>query len=195
MCKTLFPLKSLVDADDWPFFGKMKLILPIFCPPVQKTFPRHCTTASIPMKVKRKKLMYTSCAETINWLVKSMLYFSASTCIMYRILSYCMSYMSSRLWYDKFVERIEQEKFTYLFSIFCVPKLSMRINKRNIVIFLFKVYIHDQLCRIILTVCCSTNILSSRSLHCQLIILSLLYFLSPLCFNFLLFFMRDNVEV
>jgi len=33
-------LKLLVDADDWPFFGKTKLIFYIFClPPVQKTFP------------------------------------------------------------------------------------------------------------------------------------------------------------
>jgi len=41
LCKTLLPLKLLVDADDWPFFGKTKLILYIFCSPVQKTFPRH----------------------------------------------------------------------------------------------------------------------------------------------------------
>jgi len=42
LCKTLLPLKLLVDADDWPFFGKTKLIIYIFCPPpVQKTFPRH----------------------------------------------------------------------------------------------------------------------------------------------------------
>jgi len=32
-------LKLLVDADDWPFFGKTKLIFS--APPVQKTFPRH----------------------------------------------------------------------------------------------------------------------------------------------------------
>jgi len=26
----------LVDADDWPFFGKIKLIFYIFCPPCPK---------------------------------------------------------------------------------------------------------------------------------------------------------------
>jgi len=35
-------LKLLVDADDWPFFGKTELLFYIFCPPVQKMFPRHC---------------------------------------------------------------------------------------------------------------------------------------------------------
>jgi len=36
MCKTLLPLKLLVDAEDWSFLGKTKLIFYIFCPPVQK---------------------------------------------------------------------------------------------------------------------------------------------------------------
>jgi len=26
LCKTLLPLKLLVDTDDWPFFGKTQLI-------------------------------------------------------------------------------------------------------------------------------------------------------------------------
>jgi len=29
-------LKLLVDADDWPFFGKTKLIFYIFCLPLSK---------------------------------------------------------------------------------------------------------------------------------------------------------------
>jgi len=33
MCKALLPLKLLVDADDWPFFGKTKLIFYNFCFP------------------------------------------------------------------------------------------------------------------------------------------------------------------
>jgi len=45
MCKTLVPLKLLVDADSWQIGGKTKLIFYIFRPPVQKTFPRHCSAA------------------------------------------------------------------------------------------------------------------------------------------------------
>jgi len=32
-------LKLLVDADDWPFFGKTKLIFYIFCPSCPKNVP------------------------------------------------------------------------------------------------------------------------------------------------------------
>jgi len=43
----LLPLKLLVDADDWLFLGKTKLIIfYIFCPPppVQITFPCHSSS-------------------------------------------------------------------------------------------------------------------------------------------------------
>jgi len=40
LCKTLLPLKLLVDANDWPLFGKTKLIFYIICPlpPPKKRF-------------------------------------------------------------------------------------------------------------------------------------------------------------
>jgi len=34
MYKDLLPLKLLVDADDWPFLGKTKLMFYIFCLPL-----------------------------------------------------------------------------------------------------------------------------------------------------------------
>jgi len=37
--KTLLSLKLLLDADDWPFFGKTKLIFYIFCPLCPKNIP------------------------------------------------------------------------------------------------------------------------------------------------------------
>jgi len=37
-------LKLLVDADDWPFFGKTKLIFYIFCPPPPLSKKRSHTT-------------------------------------------------------------------------------------------------------------------------------------------------------
>jgi len=40
MCKTLLSFELLVDADDWPFLGKTKLILYIFCPLLFKKRPR-----------------------------------------------------------------------------------------------------------------------------------------------------------
>jgi len=41
MCKTVLPLKFLVDADAWQIWGKTKLIFYIFCPlaPCSKKFP------------------------------------------------------------------------------------------------------------------------------------------------------------
>jgi len=41
MCKTLLPLKLVVDADDWQFWGKTKLIIlnfKIIATPAAATF-------------------------------------------------------------------------------------------------------------------------------------------------------------
>jgi len=49
MCKTLLPLKLLVDADDWPFFDKTKLIFYIFCSPCPKNVPAPLADTLCPL--------------------------------------------------------------------------------------------------------------------------------------------------